>query len=67
MRDLTCNYPQLKQLAWQLQGAIEILPLEAFGIYERNSRFIEFDKLNDDERNLMESLQIAFNGLKDEF
>ena len=56
------NYPQLKQLAWQLPGVDELSPIEALGIYERNSRFIEDEKLSDNERNLIESLQLAFDG-----
>ena len=58
------NYPQLKQIAWHIQGVDELSPIEALEIYERNARFIEDNKLSDDERNLIESLQIAFEGRK---
>ncbi len=56
------NYPQLKQIAWHIQGIDELSPIEALEIYERNSRFIEDNKLSDDERNLIASLQLAFEG-----
>lgn len=56
------NYPQLKELAWQLPGVDELSPIEALGIYERNLRFIQDEKLSDNERNLIESLQLAFEG-----
>ena len=58
------NYPQLKQLAWHVQGVDELSPIEALGIYERNSRFIEEDKLSDSERDLIESLHLALDGLR---
>lgn len=58
------EYPQLKQLAWHIQGVDFLSPIEALGIYERNARFIEEEKLTDTEKDLMTSLQIAFEGHK---
>ena len=58
------DYPQLKQIAWHVQGVDEISPIEALGIYERNSRFIEQDKLSNSERDLIESLHLVLGGLK---
>src|SRR5678815_5020813 len=35
------DYPQLKQLAWQLPGVHELSPREALGVYERNWRHVD--------------------------
>lgn len=56
------DYPQLKQLAWQVQGTNELKPAEAFGIYERNLRHIDFPALEARERNLIDALRLAFEG-----
>lgn len=54
------NYPQLKHLAWQVQGANELKPAEALGIYERNWRHVETSALEPQEQNLIEALRLAF-------
>lgn len=54
------NYPQLKQLAWQVQGTNELKPAEALGIYERNWRHIETTALTPQERDLIDALRLAF-------
>lgn len=54
------DYPQLKQLAWQIQGTNELKPAEALGIYERNLRHIDFPALETRERNLIDALRLAF-------
>lgn len=54
------NYPQLKQLAWQVQGTDELKPAEALGIYERNWRHVETLALEPEERNLIDALRLAF-------
>ena len=54
------NYPQLKQLAWQVQGINELKPAEALDIYERNWRHVETLALEPEERNLIEALRLAF-------
>jgi hypothetical protein len=54
------NYPQLKQLAWQVQGANELKPEEALGIYERNWRHVEISALEPQEQNLIDALRLAF-------
>ncbi len=51
------DYPQLKQLAWQVQGASELTPIEALSIYERNSRHMDIQALAHHERDLIEALQ----------
>lgn len=53
------DYPQLKQLAWQVQGVDELTPQEALGIYERNWRHIDEAALLPHERNLIAALREA--------
>ena len=56
------DYPQLKQLAWQVQGTDELTPREALGIYERNWRHVDEAALLPRERNLIDALRLAFAG-----
>ncbi|MDB5873082.1 MAG: transcriptional regulator, family [Ramlibacter sp.] len=53
------DYPQLKQLAWQLHGAAELTPNEALGIYERNQRHLDLKAMQPHERELLEALRVA--------
>ncbi|TYO99398.1 helix-turn-helix protein [Geothermobacter ehrlichii] len=54
------DYPQLKQLAWQLQGVEHLSPREALGIYERNWRHLDLDALMPHEQSLIDALRLAF-------
>jgi DNA-binding XRE family transcriptional regulator len=54
------DYPQLKELAWHVQGVDELSLIEAHSIYERNRRFLDIGNLSDSERELVELLGIAF-------
>jgi transcriptional regulator with XRE-family HTH domain len=56
------DYPQLKQLAWQVQGADTVSPLEAWDIYERNWRHVDEQALAVDEQQLIDGLRLAFRG-----
>lgn len=56
------DFPALKQLAWQVQGADELTPREALGIYERNWRHLDEAALLPRERNLIDALRLAFGG-----
>ena len=56
------DYPQLKQLAWQVQGAETVSPLEAWDIYERNWRHVDEQALSVDEQQLIDGLRLAFRG-----
>lgn len=56
------DYPQLKQLAWQVRGTNELKPAEAFGFYVRNLSHIVFPTLEARERNLIDALRLAFEG-----
>jgi transcriptional regulator with XRE-family HTH domain len=54
------QYPQLQQLAWQVHGADTVSPREALGIYERNWRHLDLDRLEPQERGLIETLRAVF-------
>lgn len=60
-RVLLSNYPQLRQLAWHIQGTDELSAREAWGIYERNQRHLDPESLEPHERELLEALQAAMN------
>lgn len=56
------DYPQLRQLAWQVQGTDSLTPLEARDIYERNWRHLDKNKLEDRERQLIHALREGLGG-----
>ena len=56
------DYPQLKELAWHVQGVDELSLIEAHSIYERNKRFLDTENLSDSEQELIELLGVAFEG-----
>ena len=56
------DYPQLKELAWHVQGVDELSLVEAHSIYERNKRFLDTENLSDSEQELIELLGVAFEG-----
>lgn len=58
------NYPQLKQLAWQVQGSNELKPAEALSIYERNWRHVDVSAMEPQERNLVDALRQAFEDVQ---
>lgn len=53
------NYPQLKQLAWQVHGIDELMPVEALSIYERNWRHVDVQALEPQERELIDALRLG--------
>lgn len=53
------DYPQLKQLAWQVHGTEELTPAEALSIYERNWRHVDVQALEPRERQLVDALRIG--------
>jgi transcriptional regulator with XRE-family HTH domain len=57
------DYPQLTALSWQLDVNTLITDEQARGIYERNKRFIDVQKINSHERTLMQRL-IAEKGME---
>lgn len=60
------DYPQLKKLAWQVQGVDALTPTEALGIYERNLRHIDIEALEPKEKQLIDALRLGLGqGLAD--
>ena len=53
------DYPQLKQLAWQVHGTDELTPTEALSIYERNWRHIDEGSLTPPEKEFVEALHLG--------
>ena len=56
------DFPQLRQLAWQVHGTDSLTPIEARDIYERNWRHLDLAKLDDTERQLINALQTGLGG-----
>lgn len=56
------EFPQLRQLAWQIHGTDTLTPLEARDIYERNWRHLDKSKLEDHERQLIHALREGLGG-----
>ena len=53
-------YPQLRQLAWQLQSTATLSPAEAAGLYARHRRHLNLEAMDQEERQLMEALDQGF-------
>lgn len=51
------DYPQLKNLAWQISDAESLSPREALDIYERNWRHMDVGELDERERRLIDALR----------
>jgi len=56
------DYPQLRQLAWQMNGVSEMSPQDALALYERNWRHVERGKLSMKEIALINALAITLGG-----
>lgn len=54
------EYPQLKQLAWQLHDDAMLTAVEAKNMYERNEKHIYFDLISEKERELIKLLGVEF-------
>ena len=60
------SYPQLKSLAWHVQGAESLTPRQAWDIYVRNWRHIDEAAVSAKERKLIDQLRATFEpGSKD--
>jgi hypothetical protein len=55
------RYPQLKLLCWNRRDQF-LTAQEAWSLYERNRRFVEADRLEPSERQLIETLSSRFGG-----
>jgi len=56
------DFPQLKKLAWQLQGVDEITPQDALDLYERNWRHLDRAALSHHEAVLIDALSRELAG-----
>lgn len=56
------DFPQLKKLAWQLQGVDELTPQDALDLYERNWRHVDRAALSKDEAALIDALSRELGG-----
>ncbi len=54
------DYPQLKQLGWQINATTKLTPTEVLNLYERNWRHLDLENMEPNERDLLDALQIAF-------
>ncbi|MBN8428715.1 MAG: hypothetical protein J0L65_14725 [Xanthomonadales bacterium] len=54
------DYPELRSLAWQVQGTDMLRPKEAFDIYQRNQRHMQTDRMQASEIDLVQALRLAF-------
>jgi transcriptional regulator with XRE-family HTH domain len=54
------DYPQLKQICWQLSDDAVLTAVEAKSTYERNERFIYFQLLDEKEKSLIEQCGVQF-------
>lgn len=50
------DYPQLRQMAWHVPGADTVSPEVALGLYERNWRHVDIDRMDAAERQLLDAL-----------
>lgn len=57
------DYPQLKALAWQVQGTETLKPMEALGIYERNARHLDMATMAESEQALLRALRVGLGEL----
>lgn len=55
------DYPQLRQLAWQVHGTDELTPEEALSIYERNWRHLDEQTMEPHEQALIDALRLGFS------
>jgi transcriptional regulator with XRE-family HTH domain len=56
------DFPQLKQLAWQLHGVDEIPAADALALYERNWRHVDRAALSAEEAALIDALARKLGG-----
>lgn len=56
------DYPQLKRLAWQLPGMVDLSPAEALSLYERNWRHVDQAGMAPSEQALVRQLVAQLGG-----
>lgn len=53
------NYPQLRLIAWHVKDDFELTQAEAYGLYERNRRYLDMDQMSAHELELLKALEIS--------
>jgi transcriptional regulator with XRE-family HTH domain len=54
------DYPELKKLAWHVQGTDFLNAREAMDIYDRNQRHLDEEMMTAEEARLLGALRVAF-------
>ena len=62
VRIALADYPQLRQIAWQVTGVDTLTPVEALDFYERNWRYVHQETLTPKEQALIKALRLALRG-----
>lgn len=58
------KYPQLRELCWNRPAATVLEGEDALALYERNWRFIDMDRLTQEEQDLLDMLVARYgNGV----
>lgn len=61
---IATDYPELRLICWHCDPTRPITEEQAFGLYERNWRYIDHTRLNEDEKALINRLKNKFgNGV----
>jgi hypothetical protein len=61
---IPAHYPELRLLCWHSDPAKPVTEEQAFGLYERNWRYIDHAHLNENEKALIKLLKDKFgNGV----
>lgn len=53
------DYPQLRQIAWQIRADEVLTPVEAWDIYRRNWRHVDVQAMTSGEQQLFEALKLG--------
>ena len=59
------DFPQLKQISWQLKDDATLTGSEAKNMYERNERHVNFSDLDEAEEQLIKNLGVEFKSRRD--
>lgn len=54
------DYPQLRSVAWHIQGIDTLRPQDAHALYQRNARHLEPDRMSPAEHALLQALNTVF-------
>lgn len=61
---IAADYPELKLICWHCDPTKPISEEQAFALYERNWRYIDHERMTEDEQALIQTLKDKFgNGV----